>query len=238
MASPATILQHPLRLPSRLNRTTAPRACTLMHCPVLLQQQVDCKRRSKYTLASHPSDALTRQTKAENSTQRGTLSAAPFPANPAAPKLATEQYSSEAFVEGVGAVIYRLATKQICVPHQTTEDWYVLAKGSRDLGETRQVAALRELKEETGHPCRLLLVTISARRPLTMEPEHSPDQVRSFDRASEPSTLQMMRLRQTDLEMVWWYIAAVDDRIPTERRTALEVAKLSVMWCHYSDVLD
>ena len=155
-----------------------------------------------------------------------------------APKLPTEQYFSEAFVESVGAVMFRLATKQICVLHQLAEGWYVLAKGRRNLGETRRTAVVRELEEETGYICRLLPVRLRARCPPTVEEQHTPDEVRTFDNASEPFNLQIVKLSDTEVKVVWWYIASIDDSIPSERRAAHEVARSSVMWCDYTEALN
>ncbi|KAI4241197.1 MAG: hypothetical protein L6R42_011347, partial [Xanthoria sp. 1 TBL-2021] len=60
---------------------------------------------------------------------------------------ATEQYTSEAFVESVGAVLFRMSTQEICVLHLLKKNEYILAKGRRNCGETRQDAAARELTE-------------------------------------------------------------------------------------------
>ena len=57
----------------------------------------------------------------------------------------SEQYTSEAFVESVGAVLFRLSTQEICVLHLLDRDEYVLAKGRRNCGESRQDAAIREV---------------------------------------------------------------------------------------------
>lgn len=58
----------------------------------------------------------------------------------------SEQYASEAFVESVGAVLFRMSTHEICVLHLLDRDEYILAKGRRNCGETRKDAAVREVK--------------------------------------------------------------------------------------------
>ena len=59
----------------------------------------------------------------------------------------SEQYMSDAFVESVAAVLFRLSSREVCVLHYLKRDEYVLAKGRRNCGETRQAAAVREVTD-------------------------------------------------------------------------------------------
>lgn len=68
----------------------------------------------------------------------------------------SEQYFSDCFVESAGAVLFRLSTQEICILHLLDRNEYVLAKGRRNLGETRQRTVIREIAEETGFSCRIL----------------------------------------------------------------------------------
>lgn len=68
---------------------------------------------------------------------------------------------AEDFVESSGTVLFSSAARRICLlNHRSLRQW-ILAKGRRNIGESRQAAALRETKEETGFECNLLPVCIT-----------------------------------------------------------------------------
>ncbi|MCJ1264187.1 hypothetical protein MMC22_004058 [Lobaria immixta] len=123
----------------------------------------------------------------------------------------TSQYTSEQFVESAGAVLFRLSTREICLLHLLKRDECVLAKGRRNCGEGAQEAAIRELTEETGYPCRLVPVTMSTRAPPAVETEKLEDVPRTFSGITEPFTLQIRHLGENDVKLIWWYIAAIDE---------------------------
>ncbi|KAL8728507.1 MAG: hypothetical protein Q9166_005329 [cf. Caloplaca sp. 2 TL-2023] len=129
-------------------------------------------------------------------------------------RFASEQYTSEAFVESVGAVLFRMSTQEVYVLHSLKRDEYILAKGRRNCGETRQDAAVREVMEECGFPCRLLHLNMSTRSPPAVEEEQLGDEARFYTGICEPFTLQIRRLGAGDVKLIWWYIAAVNEDEP------------------------
>ncbi|KAK0516429.1 hypothetical protein JMJ35_001032 [Cladonia borealis] len=123
----------------------------------------------------------------------------------------SEQYTSEAFVESVGAILFRLSRREVCVLHLLNRDEYVLAKGRRNCGESRKDTAVRELMEESGFSCRLLHLDMSTRAPSAVETEQLGDEAHFYTGICEPFNLQLRRLKEGDVKLIWWYIAAVDE---------------------------
>ncbi|KAL9038064.1 MAG: hypothetical protein Q9180_003363 [Flavoplaca navasiana] len=151
--------------------------------------------------------------------------------------LPSEQYTSEEFVESVGAVLFRMSTHEICILHLLKKDEYILAKGRRNCGETRQDTAVRELTEECGFPCRLLQVNMSTRAPPAIEDEQLGDEARFYSGICEPFTLQIRRLGEHNVKLIWWYIAAVNEDEPSHDREQLEKDKYAVEFYSFADVL-
>ncbi|KAK6840185.1 NUDIX domain-containing protein [Apiospora arundinis] len=56
--------------------------------------------------------------------------------------------------------------KKVCLLHYMAKDQWLLPKGRRNCRETRQAAAVREVREESGYACRLRPVTMPTRAPL------------------------------------------------------------------------
>jgi len=124
----------------------------------------------------------------------------------------TTQYTAEQFVESAGAVLVKVTTREICLVHHLKRNEWLLAKGRRNVGETRQATALREIAEETGYRCRLLPLTMSTRAPPALEIGHYPDEPRTHDNACEPFTVTCRQLEgEKNLKIIWWYIAAIDE---------------------------
>jgi ADP-ribose pyrophosphatase YjhB (NUDIX family) len=150
-------------------------------------------------------------------------------------KLQTEQFNSEAFVESAGAVLFRLSDRHICALQLLPRKEYVLAKGRRNCGETRQKAALREIQEETGYKCRLLPVTMLTRAPPVIESEQSDNVARTYVNITEPVTLQIRHLADGSAKLIWWYIAAVCEDTPAKEDRPGE--KSEVGFYSYEEVL-
>lgn len=149
----------------------------------------------------------------------------------------SEQYTSTAFVESAGAIVFRLSTREVCVLHLLERDEYVLAKGRRNCGESRHDAAIREISEESGFSCRLLPLNMFTRAPPAVETEQLGDEARFYTGICEPFNLQLRRLEEGDVKLIWWYIAAVNEDQPF-REDLQEKEKFAVEFHSYTDVLE
>lgn len=149
----------------------------------------------------------------------------------------SEQYSSEAFVESVGAVLFRLSTREVCVLRILKRNECVLAKGRRNCGESRYDAAVREIAEESGFSCRLLHLNMSTRAPPAVETEQLEDEARFYKGIREPFNLQIRHLGSHDIKLIWWYIAAINEEEPF-KETLQEADKFAVEFYSYTDVLE
>ncbi len=130
----------------------------------------------------------------------------------ASSKFTTTQYTSEEFVESSGAVLFDFsqAKTTVCLIHYLAKDEWLLAKGRRNCGETRLEAALREVHEETGYPCRPYPVTMSTRAPAATEMGSVSDEARSYPGLTEPFMLTIREMEEKGAKLIWWYIAEVD----------------------------
>jgi 8-oxo-dGTP pyrophosphatase MutT (NUDIX family) len=127
-------------------------------------------------------------------------------------KFPTAQYTSEHFVESCGAILFDLAqeSKRVCVFLNVPKNEWLLPKGRRNAGESRQDAAIRELTEETGYSCRLLPVKIPTRAPRSDEPPDAPDRVRIDDDSAEPFMVTLRHIKDSEVKIIWWYVAELD----------------------------
>ena len=122
----------------------------------------------------------------------------------------TEQYNAEQFVESVGAIAIKISTREVCLILYGGE--WMLAKGRRNIGESRSQAALREMKEETGYSCRLLPLTMKTRAPPATETGDYPDEPSVHEKVCEPFMLTCRHLHgDGGIKLIWWYIAAIDE---------------------------
>ena len=137
----------------------------------------------------------------------------------ASSKFATTQYTSEDFVESSGAILFDFSqeTTKVCLIHYLAKDEWLLAKGRRNCGESRREAALREVHEETGYPCRPYPVTMSTRAPATTEASSVSDQARSYPGLTEPFMLTIREVGARKAKLIWWYIAEVDKEALAEK---------------------
>lgn len=157
----------------------------------------------------------------------------------------TTQYSSDELVESAGAILFHQSTKRVCLLHFIPRGEYFFAKGRRNCGESRLAAALREVREETGYPCRALPVTMSTRAPPppqdeTTEQHSPPDLPRTYPHLTEPFTLQIRQLGgERNIKLIWWYIVVVneDEPFPTEDRPGEEKENFQVALFSYEEAL-
>lgn len=151
-------------------------------------------------------------------------------------KWQTSQYTAADYVESVGAIAFDLAQRTVCLVHYPKRNEWLLAKGRRNLGETRQHAAMRETFEETGHRCRILPLKMTTRNPPAVETEqHCPDEPRVHENACEPFMLTYRQLGENEgVKLIWWYVAAVEEKAATvEGDEQFEAA-----WFSFGDALE
>lgn len=148
----------------------------------------------------------------------------------ASSRFKSEQFTAEAFVESAGAVLFRLSSQDVCILHLLERNEYFLAKGRRNCGESRQAAALREIME-TGFAGRLQPLNMSTRAAPAVDTEQLYDNARFSTGICEPFTLQIRRLSDGDVKLIWWFVAAVDKNRRTKGRYAVELHS-------YTDVME
>lgn len=150
--------------------------------------------------------------------------------------LKNEQYTPEEFVESAGAILFHLSKRQVCVLHLLSRDEYFLPKGRRNYGESRQQAALREVREETGYECRLIPIRMSSRAP--PDNENHADVPRVYENSTEPFYLQVRHLSKTktNVKLIWWYVAGVDEDKEVHERHLVE-HKFEVKFYSFEEVL-
>ncbi|KAF2255592.1 hypothetical protein BU26DRAFT_557105 [Trematosphaeria pertusa] len=143
-------------------------------------------------------------------------------------RVPTRQLPSEQFVESCGAVLFDLSDpldKKICLIRvRDTGEWH-LAKGRRNCGEARRDAALREVREETGHRCRLFPVTMPTRATPAHESPNFKDKAQVYDDLMEPFMCTIRDLKRPQgVKIIWWFIAALEadddeaEKLPGEAR--------------------
>ncbi|KAE8381989.1 NUDIX hydrolase domain-like protein [Aspergillus bertholletiae] len=126
----------------------------------------------------------------------------------------TSQYTSTHFTESAGAILFRLTStpNQVSLIRHPTRDEWSLPKGRRNCQESRKEAAVREVMEETGYPCRIYPVTMATRSPMSWEPGDVEDKPRMYPGLEEPFMLTMRELDGgSRVKLIWWYVAVVDD---------------------------
>ena len=131
----------------------------------------------------------------------------------AASSFITNQYSSSQFVESAGAVLFSTTTTtpdgRICLLHNLSSGEWLLAKGRRNVNETHQAAAVREVTEETGFRCRLLPLKMETRAPAANEDADIEDKARVYEGITEPFMVSVRELGNGSVKFIWWFVAIV-----------------------------
>lgn len=78
---------------------------------------------------------------------------------------------------------------------------------------------------------------MSTRAPPALETEQLSDEARFYTGIYEPFTLQLRRLGEGDVKLIWWCIAAVNEDQPF-KADLLEREKFVVEFLSYTDVLE
>lgn len=122
-------------------------------------------------------------------------------------------YPSDLFVESCGAIVFDRAAapnRKVCLLNLTRSGEWVLPKGRRNCHETRQEAARREVREESGYDITLLPLTLPTRAPSATEPHDVKDVPRVYDEVVEPFMLDVRDLGKKGIKLVWWFVAELD----------------------------
>jgi len=116
-----------------------------------------------------------------------------------------------------GVIPFELFRRQVYLIHYVSKNEWLLAKGRRNLHESRAEAALREVQEETGLTCNHLKTKFATRAPAASEPVDVGDKARVYDDvALEPFMFTMRQLGgDKGVKLIWWYIAEVVEGAPT-----------------------
>ena len=126
----------------------------------------------------------------------------------------THLFSSEQFVESVGAVLFKPSTGQVCLLYKHNSKEWLLAKGRRGIGETRHVAAIREVQEETGFTCYLPRVSMLSRCTPTVEQGYTRDVPRLYEGVCEPFMVTHRHLGGgNNIKIIWWYIGVINEQV-------------------------
>jgi ADP-ribose pyrophosphatase YjhB (NUDIX family) len=122
-------------------------------------------------------------------------------------------YSSDRFVEACGAIVFDTSTnpKKVCLLYHAKSDEWLLPKGRRNCNEAREVAARREVREESGYGIKLRPLTLVTRAPSEMEAASVSDVPRTYEGLTEPFMLDVRDLgKEKGVKLVWWFIAELD----------------------------
>ena len=93
---------------------------------------------------------------------------------------------------------------------------WLLPKGRRNIGESRQAAAIREAQEETGYVCGLLPVRMSTWSPSPSDPADAVPGIKTHDGLREPFAVTVRQLDQGIAKFIWWYVAVIDEDVPNK----------------------
>lgn len=126
----------------------------------------------------------------------------------------TQQFSSTDFVESCGAILFDLSNpgdQKVCLSKLIDEDIWQLAKGRRNIGETRKDAAVREAYEETGYKCNLLPINMATRACAPDAPPDVRDVGRMYEAITEPFMCTLRELpNDNGVKIIWWFVAKLD----------------------------
>jgi 8-oxo-dGTP pyrophosphatase MutT (NUDIX family) len=124
----------------------------------------------------------------------------------------TQQYTSSEFVESCGAIVFDFSKgpTRVCLINIIGTTKWVLAKGRRNINESRKDAAKREFYEETAFQCDLLPVSMSTCATTIHDAPDVPNQAREHDGLIEPFMCTMRDLPSGGgVKIIWWFVAEV-----------------------------
>lgn len=106
-------------------------------------------------------------------------------------------------MESCRAIVFDFESKTVCLVHyyHTSDEW-LLVKGRRNYGESRQEAALCECGEETRFRAQLYPVNMHTRAPPQHEKGHVQDKPRCYSGMNKPFMATMRHLEDTDIKII------------------------------------
>jgi ADP-ribose pyrophosphatase YjhB (NUDIX family) len=135
-----------------------------------------------------------------------------FPPAMAQSPFPNQQYTSEKYVESCGAIVHDIPRQKVCLIHLAQANIWTLPKGRRNVGESRQQAALREVYEETGYKCHILPVDMITRATIAGDAADAPDVARILHDSVEPFMVTTRTLKDDQgVKIIWWYIAIMNE---------------------------
>ena len=78
---------------------------------------------------------------------------------------------------------------------------------------------------------------MSTRAPPEEETEQLNDEARFYEDICEPFNLQLRPLGEGDIKFIWWYIAAINEKLPCNEELQ-EREKFALEFHGYSEVLE
>lgn len=118
-----------------------------------------------------------------------------------------EVYHSQDFTESCGTILVDKVTRTICLLEERSTRFLVLPKGRRDTFESRQAAALRETREESGYACRLAAIELPTRTTAPGGNPDAPDRSRVVRGTGEPFTMLAIPRPAGRVKLVWYFLA-------------------------------
>ena len=125
------------------------------------------------------------------------------------------QLFTDEFVEGAGAIVFNPQKTQICILYNSRKNRYILPKGKRNVTESREITAVREVEEETGYKCQLLPLAMITRAPAADEKEASSDVPMKREESTDPFALTIRDEGRRKRKLIWWFIAQIDSSSAT-----------------------
>ncbi|TFK71203.1 hypothetical protein BDN72DRAFT_765338, partial [Pluteus cervinus] len=95
-------------------------------------------------------------------------------------------WCSQNFVTGAGMVLFQHETKKVVIIWDSKNEYWLLPKGRKDIGETIESCALREAYEESGYRAQFLPLKIPTRAPAPPEDKDARKRLNT-----EPIFMQM-----------------------------------------------
>ncbi|KAF9054100.1 hypothetical protein BJ165DRAFT_1436045 [Panaeolus papilionaceus] len=122
-------------------------------------------------------------------------------------------WSSLDFLLGVGTVIIQPTTQKIVVVYHKTEKYWFFPRGRKDVGESLEVAALREAYEESGYRATFLPLANPTRQPSAPSEGRQSLNTESIYMTFKPFHPRRLSNGQREAQggqyLTFWYVAQI-----------------------------